>query len=68
VIAVDDVVSDDPRLTLPHPRATERAFVLVPWAAIDRGAVLAGRPVGDWIADLPPEDVAALRRLETALR
>jgi 2-amino-4-hydroxy-6-hydroxymethyldihydropteridine diphosphokinase len=68
VIAVDDVVSDDPQLTLPHPRATERAFVLVPWAALDRGAVLAGRPVGDWIAELPVEDVAALRRLETVLR
>jgi 2-amino-4-hydroxy-6-hydroxymethyldihydropteridine diphosphokinase len=65
VIVVDDVVSDDPTLTLPHPRAAERAFVLVPWAALDVGAVLAGRPVGDWIAELPVEDVAALRRLDT---
>lgn len=26
-----EVVSDDERLTLPHPRAAERAFVLLPW-------------------------------------
>jgi 2-amino-4-hydroxy-6-hydroxymethyldihydropteridine diphosphokinase len=26
-----EVVSDDPGLTLPHPRAHERAFVLAPW-------------------------------------
>ncbi|GAB76952.1 dihydroneopterin aldolase / 2-amino-4-hydroxy-6-hydroxymethyldihydropteridine diphosphokinase [Austwickia chelonae] len=27
--------SDDPRLTLPHPRAFERAFVVVPWLLAD---------------------------------
>lgn len=30
----DDVVSDDPDVTLPHPRLHERAFVLVPLAEI----------------------------------
>ncbi len=35
-----DVRSDDPALTLPHPRAHERGFVLVPWADLDPEAVL----------------------------
>jgi len=35
-----DVTSDRPRLTLPHPRAHERAFVLVPWLEVDPDAVL----------------------------
>jgi dihydroneopterin aldolase/2-amino-4-hydroxy-6-hydroxymethyldihydropteridine diphosphokinase len=35
-----DLVSTDPELTLPHPRAHERAFVLAPWSAVDRQAVL----------------------------
>lgn len=35
-----EVVSDDERLLLPHPRAGERAFVLVPWEAADPGAQL----------------------------
>jgi dihydroneopterin aldolase/2-amino-4-hydroxy-6-hydroxymethyldihydropteridine diphosphokinase len=42
-----DVTSDLARLTLPHPRAHERAFVLVPWLEADAGAVLRheGQPV-----------------------
>ena len=31
VLWVEDYVSDDPRLTVPHPRAMQRAFVVVPW-------------------------------------
>ena len=50
VLAYADVVSDDPELTLPHPRATERAFVLVPWSAVDPAFVVAGRSVADWAA------------------
>ena len=51
-----DVTSDLPRLTLPHPRAHERAFVLVPWLEADPTAVLRheGRavPVADLVAAL----------------
>jgi 2-amino-4-hydroxy-6-hydroxymethyldihydropteridine diphosphokinase len=42
VVTVDDVRSDDPELTLPHPRAHQRAFVLVPWLDVDPDAVLPG--------------------------
>jgi 2-amino-4-hydroxy-6-hydroxymethyldihydropteridine diphosphokinase len=55
------VLSDDPELTLPHPRAHERAFVLVPWLALDPGAAIPGRGrVADLVAALPPDDVAAV--------
>jgi 2-amino-4-hydroxy-6-hydroxymethyldihydropteridine diphosphokinase len=36
------VISDDPELTLPHPRAHLRAFVLRPWLDVDPDAVLPG--------------------------
>jgi len=42
VITYDDQVSADETLTLPHPRASERAFVLLPWLSIDQGATLPG--------------------------
>lgn len=35
-----DVTSDDESLTLPHPRARDRAFVLVPWQDVDPSASL----------------------------
>ena len=60
------VLSDDPILTLPHPRAHERAFVLVPWAALEPTAVLPGHgPVADLLAALPPQDVAAVTRWDS---
>jgi 2-amino-4-hydroxy-6-hydroxymethyldihydropteridine diphosphokinase len=49
IIAYGDQISADPRLTLPHPRAYERAFVLVPWLEADPAAVLPGRGA---VADL----------------
>ena len=42
LIAVDSVRSHDERLTLPHPRAHGRAFVLAPWHDVDPDAVLPG--------------------------
>ncbi len=59
------VVSEDPHLVLPHPRAHERAFVLVPWLALDPAAELPGRGrVADLLAALPADDVAAVVRWE----
>jgi 2-amino-4-hydroxy-6-hydroxymethyldihydropteridine diphosphokinase len=43
LIAYGDEVSDNPGLTLPHPRAHERAFVLAPWYDTDPDAELPGQ-------------------------
>jgi 2-amino-4-hydroxy-6-hydroxymethyldihydropteridine diphosphokinase len=42
IVYGDDVI-DDPALTVPHPRAHERAFVLAPWHAADPDARIPGR-------------------------
>ncbi len=39
VLLVDGYASDDPVLTVPHPRMTERAFVLAPLEDLDARAV-----------------------------
>jgi 2-amino-4-hydroxy-6-hydroxymethyldihydropteridine diphosphokinase len=59
VIVVDDTISDDPALTLPHPRAAERAFVLVPWLAIDPDARLGGREVRTILDSVEADSVHA---------
>lgn len=63
VLDCDGLVSDDPELLLPHPRAHERAFVLVPWAEVDPGAVVVGRgSVQDLLAVLDPAERAGVHR------
>ena len=52
--------SDNPELTMPHPRAHERAFVLAPWHDVDPDAVLPGHgPVAELLAQA---DRTGLRR------
>ncbi|GAA4384544.1 2-amino-4-hydroxy-6-hydroxymethyldihydropteridine diphosphokinase [Tsukamurella soli] len=59
----DPVLDSDRELTLPHPRAHERAFVLVPWLAADPDAVLPGcGRVVDLVRALPAADVAGVTR------
>ncbi|MBT1035539.1 2-amino-4-hydroxy-6-hydroxymethyldihydropteridine diphosphokinase [Canibacter sp. lx-45] len=43
IICYGETVLNLPDLTLPHPRAHERDFVLEPWLALDPEAVLPGR-------------------------
>jgi len=56
----EEITSDDSVLTLPHPHAHERAFVLVPWLAADPEATLGGRGVGKLLATLDPDEVAGI--------
>jgi 2-amino-4-hydroxy-6-hydroxymethyldihydropteridine diphosphokinase len=58
IITFGALQQHDERLTLPHPRAHERAFVLVPWLQVDADATLPG--IGR--IDLLPSAVADVRR------
>lgn len=53
--------SGDAELTLPHPFAHQRAFVLVPWLAADAGAELSGTPVAELLERLGEEERAGVR-------
>lgn len=68
IVTYQDVVSDDPRLTLPHPRVHERAFVLVPWHDVDPGAEVPGiGAVAELLAAVGREGIAARTDLELSL-
>ncbi|MBD3648748.1 MAG: 2-amino-4-hydroxy-6-hydroxymethyldihydropteridine diphosphokinase [Pseudomonadales bacterium] len=62
IVCVDDLVMDSPQLTLPHPRARERRFVLAPLAEIAPDLLLPGESdtVTELLEKAPP---LAMRRL-----
>jgi 2-amino-4-hydroxy-6-hydroxymethyldihydropteridine diphosphokinase len=51
MLLFDDVILDTPHLQIPHPRMTQRAFVLIPLADI----------ASDWIEPISGESIATLR-------
>jgi 2-amino-4-hydroxy-6-hydroxymethyldihydropteridine diphosphokinase len=66
LIVVGDRLSVTDELTLPHPRAHERAFVLVPWHEIDPRAQIPGKgKIADLLEGLDTSVV--VRRVDLAL-
>ncbi|BCL29795.1 2-amino-4-hydroxy-6-hydroxymethyldihydropteridine diphosphokinase [Streptomyces aurantiacus] len=61
IVAYADEVSDDPTLTLPHPRAHERAFVLAPWNDVEPEAQLPGHGLVAQLLDAVSRDGVAPR-------
>ncbi|MHA7304310.1 2-amino-4-hydroxy-6-hydroxymethyldihydropteridine diphosphokinase [Arthrobacter sp. TMN-49] len=62
IILYGDESSEDPVLTLPHPRAAGRAFVLYPWSLMDPAATLNGQSVAQLAAAAP--DMAGIAHVQ----
>ncbi|WP_075733605.1 2-amino-4-hydroxy-6-hydroxymethyldihydropteridine diphosphokinase [Streptomyces acidiscabies] len=68
IVTYAEVVDDDSKLTLPHPRAHERAFVLAPWYDVDPDAKLPGRgAVAELLGEVGREGVVPRADLELHL-
>ena len=68
VIVVGNRVAEDEQLVLPHPRAHERGFVLVPWLEIDPEGEIPGKGfVADLIGDVDTSGVVKREDLEIIL-
>ena len=64
LLVVGEREASDDHLTLPHPRAHERAFVLTPWLEIDAEAYIPGKGmVADLLEDL---DRGGVHKLDDA--
>jgi 2-amino-4-hydroxy-6-hydroxymethyldihydropteridine diphosphokinase len=68
LLVVGQRVCDDEQLKLPHPRAHERGFVLVPWLEVDPEGEIPGRGfVADLIGDVDTSGVSKREDLEIIL-
>ncbi|HHG85375.1 MAG TPA: 2-amino-4-hydroxy-6-hydroxymethyldihydropteridine diphosphokinase [Bacteroidetes bacterium] len=65
MLSYGDEEINEQRLTVPHPYAAERAFVLLPWAEIASSHVMAGQShsIADLLAKLPEADREAVKRI-----
>ncbi|MGA9173869.1 MAG: 2-amino-4-hydroxy-6-hydroxymethyldihydropteridine diphosphokinase [Thermoactinomyces sp.] len=57
VLLYDEQIIDQDELTLPHPRMTERAFVLIPLLEVAGNIRIPGtkKTLEEWIGQLPPD-------------
>ena len=60
IVWIEGYTSDDPVLTVPHPRAHLRQFVLEPWLEIDPGAELRGSWIRELLDGLEDQEVRRL--------
>jgi 2-amino-4-hydroxy-6-hydroxymethyldihydropteridine diphosphokinase len=68
LVIVGDRVIDEPDFVLPHPKAHERAFILIPWAEVSADDVLPGHgSVGELVTQVDKSGVTRLDGFELRL-
>jgi 2-amino-4-hydroxy-6-hydroxymethyldihydropteridine diphosphokinase len=66
ILWLDGVVANTATLTIPHPQAHLRAFVLAPWCELAPELELRGKAISQILAELPSGETDELRKLEQA--
>lgn len=66
ILAIEDsrgqpILSDKPQLTLPHPRMTQRGFVLKPLSDIAPNQIIGGQRVATWLDHVDVEGIEMVR-------
>lgn len=67
ILWMDGVDLLTPLLSVPHPQAQHRAFVLAPWSELTPELFLHGRPLIDWLRQLPAAEREAVKTMAPPL-
>ena len=57
ILIYDDIICNGEKLTLPHPRIQERAFVLIPLIDLKEDLMIKGMLLKEWLNELDAEEV-----------
>jgi len=57
ILIYDDIICNGEKLTLPHPRIQERAFVLIPLIDLKEDLMIKGILLKEWLNELDAEEV-----------
>jgi len=57
ILTYGDLEQTEPLLTIPHPRMTERGFVLMPLDDFAGGLTVKGRTIRNWLRDVDIEGI-----------
>ncbi len=60
VLLYDDLVMTDEKLTIPHPRMHERAFVLIPLYELNQNIKIQNRPIKELIDQVSDDGIRKL--------
>jgi 2-amino-4-hydroxy-6-hydroxymethyldihydropteridine diphosphokinase len=65
ILFYDNDKIDEPELKVPHPLVSERAFVLLPFAEIEKEFVhpILNKTIEKLLFDLPEEDLAEIKKI-----
>lgn len=63
ILFFNNIISNDEKLTLPHPRIKERAFVLIPLMDLNKGLIIDNKPISYYISKLSKEEIDEVKEV-----
>lgn len=64
ILFLNNIISEDERLTLPHPRIKERAFVLIPLMDLNQELIIDNKPISYYFSKLSKSEIDEVKEVK----
>lgn len=64
ILFYDNVISDDEKLTIPHPRIKDRAFVLIPLIDLNKNLMIEGKSITEHLDNLSDDEKSEVKEFK----